>query len=270
VVLLVIDGLRADAAVSFNLPNLGRLASGGASTFTGRTVTPSVTAAAMTSLFTGVTPQVHGIAGDRFMVPRSTNALQPIPRMLARCGLPTSAHFGSIPRRFHWLVPALGTIAGVRDMHFGAETADLILDGAEESFRLQRRGLIFMHWPDGDRAGHAHGWMSPDYEETALRMDRELGRLAEWALDDPFTLLMVCADHGGGGVQLNDHDSDHPLDTTIPIVLAGAEVGGSTIAAGASLLDLPPTMLWSLGVEVPRAYIGRPLVEAFGQEAAAA
>ncbi len=270
VVLLVIDGLRADAVETFDLSHVRRLAASGASTFSGQTVAPSVTAAAMTSLFTGVAPRVHGIACDRFAVPRSAGVPQPIPRLLARAGLTTSVHFGSIPRRYHWLVPALGRIAGVHDARFGAESARLILDGAERNVREQRDGLIFMHWPDGDRAGHAHGWMSDAYADSARAMDEQLGRLAGWTMGDPSTLLVVCADHGGGGARTTDHDSAHPLDTTIPIVLAGAGVAACDLAAGATLLDVPPTILWTLGVEIPRAYSGRPLREAFGREAAAA
>ena len=65
VIIVVLDGLRADAVHLFPLPNMARLAELGAATFTARTVTPSVTAAAMTSLFTGVTPDVHGLTSDR-------------------------------------------------------------------------------------------------------------------------------------------------------------------------------------------------------------
>jgi predicted AlkP superfamily pyrophosphatase or phosphodiesterase len=270
VVLLVIDGLRADAVETLDLFHVKRLAASGASTFAGQTVAPSVTAAAMTSLFTGVAPRVHGIANDRFRVPRSASMLQPIPRLLARSGLATSAHFGSIPRRFQWLVPALGKVAGVHDTRYGAESAGQILDGAERSIRQQRDGLIFLHWPDGDRVGHAHGWMSRAYADSARTMDDELGRLADWTARDPSTLLIVCADHGGGGERSTDHDSAHPLDTTIPIVLAGAAVTPSDLGADATLLDLPPTMLWALGVEIPPVYSGRPLREAFGREAVAA
>ena len=42
--------------------------------------------------------------------------------------------------------------------------------------------------------------------------------------DDPSTLLIACADHGGGGNTSNDHDSDHPLDRTIPLLMTGGGV----------------------------------------------
>lgn len=131
--------------------------------------------------------------------------------------------------------------------------------------------LIFMHWPDADRAGHEHGWGSAPYLSAARTLDRTLQRL----LDEPAlgaddgTLLIACSDHGGGGVRENDHESDHPLDTTIPIVLAGAGVRPGRLGT-ASLIDLPATVLWALGIPVPDVYEGRVLIEAFDARAAAA
>ena len=71
VVLVVLDGLRADAIPTFGLRCWQRLASLGASSLCGTTVAPSVTAAAMASLLTGAPPAVHGLRSDRFHLPRS-------------------------------------------------------------------------------------------------------------------------------------------------------------------------------------------------------
>ena len=56
VVLVVMDGLRPDAVRRFEMTTVARLAARGASTFHARTVRPSVTACAMTSLLTGAAP----------------------------------------------------------------------------------------------------------------------------------------------------------------------------------------------------------------------
>ena len=88
VVLVVLDGLRAEAVSRLQLPNLNRLASEGASTFTAETVSPSVTAAAMTSIFTGVPPSVHGIGESGFGVPGDLRRIRPLPHVLAHAFLP--------------------------------------------------------------------------------------------------------------------------------------------------------------------------------------
>jgi arylsulfatase A-like enzyme len=51
-------------------------------------------------------------------------------------------------------------------------------------------------------------------------------------------------------------------DRTIPLLFAGAAVTGEELDAP-SLLDVPATVLWALGVPVPTSYVGRPLHEAF-------
>jgi len=59
-----------------------------------------------------------------------------------------------------------------------------------------------------------------------------------------------------------DHDSDHPLDRTIPLMLTGATVRPACLTR-ASLLDVPATVLWSFGLPIPAGYAGSPLMDAF-------
>ena len=127
-----------------------------------------------------------------------------------------------------------------------------------------------LHLPDADRAGHRSGWMSDEYCAAAERLDVAVGRVAEVALADPHTMLMLCADHGGGGVVYNDHEGDHPLDYTIPIIVAGPGVTEHSELHEASILDIPVTIAAALGVEVPETYIGRRLLEHLAQEVVAA
>jgi predicted AlkP superfamily phosphohydrolase/phosphomutase len=75
VVLVVLDGLRPDAIPTFSLTRIAALAADGASTWAGRTVAPSVTAAVVASLMTGTAPARHGVVSDRFHIPPATWAL---------------------------------------------------------------------------------------------------------------------------------------------------------------------------------------------------
>src|SRR4030095_5751683 len=77
------------------------------------------------------------------------------------------------------------------------------------------------------------------------------------------TLFIVLADHGGGGTTRRDHDSDHTLNRKIPIILGGGVARQTTLLPDSSLIDIPPTILHALGVEIPDSYSGRVLVEAF-------
>lgn len=264
VIIVVLDGLRADAAHLFPLPNIAALSDEGTHTFCARTVTPSVTAAAMTSLLTGVTPGVHGLTSDRFAMPRPRLPLTPLPRALYEAGLPSSVFLARLPRAFRGLAERITKALAVDYASFRGESAHEILDAAADSLTVQREGLILLHWPDADRAGHAHGWNSTEYAAAARRLDSALARLvaATRVMHDPETVLIVCADHGGGGVFAKAHDSQHPQDQRIPLLLLGARVMRGCLPPGCSLLDVPATTCWLLGVDIPETYSGFPLVQA--------
>ncbi len=266
VIVAVLDGLRPDAIDAFDLDHVRGLALRGAHTFAAHTVAPSVTAAAMGSVLTGVSPERHGLTSDRFHIPRSRGPVSPLPGLLDEAGYVTTACLADVPLLYRRIARALAKRLGVKRPSFAGDNAAEILDVARPWLASQRSGLLLFHWPDADRAGHAEGWMSPAYADGARRLDEALGRLAQWTgvEHDPSTLLIALADHGGGGVEPRDHNSAHPFDRTIPILLAGGAVAaGRRLRADASILDVPATVLWALGVQPPAIYEGRPFLEAF-------
>lgn len=265
VIVLVLDGLRPDAIPRFGLHHIAALARRGASTPLGRTVEPSVTAAAMASLLTGAAPSRHGLQDTRFRIPRPSGPLHHLPRLLADHGFPSSAFLARMPFLFKGIAHRIAAHVGMSQARFSGTGAADILTAATATLREQRTGLILLHWPDGDAAGHAHGWMSDGYADAVRAMDREVGRLvAQLDLEDPSTLLIALADHGGGGARSDHHDSAHPLDRTIPIMLAGGAVRRGDLGAGASLLDVPATVCWALGIPLPESFAGRPLAHVLG------
>lgn len=263
VVLVVLDGLRPDAIPRFDLTHITSVARRGASTMLGRTVSPSVTACAMASLLTGAAPERHGLQSERFHIPRPKGALHPLPRVLAEHALPSSAFLAAMPLLFTGIAHRIASHVGVTRARFRGKDCTEILSTATSTLREQRRGLILMHWPDADRAGHAAGWMSDGYATAARRMDAAMGTLlGELDLDDPSTLLIALADHGGGGAVPDHHNSEHPLDTTIPMMLAGGAVRRGELPQGAALVDVPATICWALGVPRPESFVGTPLTAA--------
>ena len=260
VIVVVLDGLRADAVDTLSLPTLLHLRRTAAHC-TATTVAPSVTWAVMTTLMTGVAPALHGVVSDSIHLPRPRTDLFPIPQLLGNAGMPTTAILASIPAIFRGVAARIGRRLGIGHLRFVGCGADDILDSARDRLAAQERGLIFLHWPDADRAGHDHGWMSPAYVRAARTLDVALGRLID-ELDlenDPDTLLVALADHGGGGVDPKDHVSDHVHDRAVPLVFAGARVIPGDLGTGISLLAVPATILWALGLERPSNYGAQPL-----------
>lgn len=263
VIVVVLDGLRPDAIDAFGLTHIRALAHGGASTMCARTVSPSCTWPAMTSLLSGVLPETHGILTDSAHVPRPKARLHPLPAVLWKAGYPSFAFMRALPRLYRGTARVIAKGLGFSEAHFVGATAEEVVVSASATMRTQQRGLIVLHWADADQAGESHGWMSPQYADACRQLDAALGLLVELTAltSDPHTLLVAFADHGGGGVTVNDHSEEHPLNWTIPLVVAGGSVRRMTLES-AQLIDIPATVAWALGVNVPAAYAGRVLAEA--------
>ncbi len=264
VVVLVLDGLRADLVGDPRFPNLSALRDASAHTLDATTVLPSVTAAAMTSLLSGVGPAEHGVDNDRFRVPTPTRALTTVPHVVTEAGLPSVGVVRHVPWFIRPLAKRIVSALGLTETLFASANAHSLLAAALPALRRQREGFIILHWPDCDAIGHRTGWMSPAYLAAVARMDHALGSLrAELSATRHDTLLIALADHGGGGRVATHHDSAHPLDCTIPIFLEGAGVHVQELGTDLSILDVPATVLWALGLPIPSRYAGTPIFDAF-------
>ncbi|AMJ60387.1 alkaline phosphatase family protein [Bosea sp. PAMC 26642] len=73
VVICVFDGLRPDFVTPELTPNLHRFAGQGTWFREARSVFPSMTRVATTSIATGAPPNVHGVVGNAFLFPQVTN-----------------------------------------------------------------------------------------------------------------------------------------------------------------------------------------------------
>lgn len=241
-------------------PRLARLARNGASAASARTVRPSVTVAALTSLATGVGPQTHGLVQPGLGFLTRLGLVRPLGRELTRNGVPVvvaSGPLATVSRSIAW---ALAAYAGVSRLVCAEREARTIADLALDEWAALTDGLLFVYLNDCDLAGHAEGWMSPAYLAAVAAVDAAAGRMVEQAGD---ALVIVLADHGGGGVSPKDHDAPHPTNDAIPLILSGPSVRCASLGDDVSLLDVPATLLHWFGVPIPANYEGRVLEEAF-------
>lgn len=270
VVLLIIDGLRPDAIRRTVMPSLTTLVERSWSAAHAVTISPSVTVAALTSLATGVSPATHHLIEPGFRTLGMFAGMTLLPSHLRRNGKRVTIVANDIPAPQLVLARTLLGIVGAVDLVQGGPRPVDVAERAVKEITQKGTGLTVVYLNDCDRAGHAEGWMSPWYLSEAARVDDAVAALAPIA-DQDDTLLMICADHGGGGIVPHDHDGDHPLNLRIPLILAGAGVRERTRSqTPASILDIPATILARLGVAVPRNFEGRVLNEAFVEEERAA
>lgn len=271
IVLVIIDGLRPDAITQETMPLLTDAMSRGWRPLSATTVRPSVTVAALSSLATGVAPATHGLIESRLRSLPRLRGLRPIPWLLRRLGIPTTVFAPALTGSSRWIAGALLRLAGAGRLrpvpHARQELGDHLTRHLGQD---GQREFVVLYLNDADLAGHGWGWMSPAYLAAAAAIDRGLGFL-DRASGEPDVLTIVTADHGGGGVLPTDHDEPHPVNDEIPLCLLGGRVAaGETGLEPATLLDVPPTVLYGFGVRQPREYAGRVLHEAFEPEPALA
>ncbi len=174
----------------------------------GRTVFPSTTAAALTSLLTGTEPGVHGIVGYRTRVPGTddivnqlkgweTDGLSPHSWQRAQPLMEREAQAGRpcfVVSRAEYVGSGF-TEATLRGAEFA--TARTVAERAEIAADLAARhpgALVYLYAPDLDTAGHKRGWES-DAWTTALEDVDGAARTLSDALA-PGVGVVLTADHG--------------------------------------------------------------------------
>ncbi len=256
VTLVVIDGTRPDALSAVHCPNLQRLRAEGASTLAAASVTPSITLPCHMSMFHSVPPARHGII---------TNDWMPMARPLP--GLIEQAHAAG--RRcgfiYNWeplrnlSVPERLAFSYFRDVSYEMNGDQVIAEEAVRYIAGDRPDFVFVYLGTVDVAGHAYGWMSPEYLAQLERVDGALGTVLN-ALSSDDTVLVI-SDHGGHD---RTHGTEMPEDMTIPWFIAGPGIRrGYEIAAPVSLLDVAPTLAQLLDVAPHPDWEGRFIEEAY-------
>lgn len=96
----------------------------------------------------------------------------------------------------------------------------------------------FIHLTEPDTAGHSSGWGSVAWSNAVRQVDLQIGRiLAVVSTNSRFagkTVVIVTADHGGGGSTSTGHtDEIHPQNYTIPFF-----VWGNSVPAGVNAYSL--------------------------------
>ncbi|GAA3209106.1 nucleotide pyrophosphatase/phosphodiesterase family protein [Microbacterium terregens] len=226
VIVFVIDGLGA-ANLGARAGHARFLSAAASKKDIARTVFPSTTASALTSLLTGVGPGEHGIVGYRVLVPDSDQVLnqlrgwdtdgldpawqraEPLTERQAAAGRPSFI----VSKREY---AGTGfTAAIMRGAEFVAAEDVAERTGIAAELAARNPGaFIYVYAPDLDAIGHKRGWQSDEWVAGLERMDAASRVLAD-ALA-PGTGAVVTADHGMVDVPRHRHvllgDDDGLLD----------------------------------------------------------
>lgn len=258
VVIISIDGGKPASILSSEMPRLRELIQDGAGTLTAKTIVPSLTLPSHTSMLTGVGPQIHGITWNTYL-PFKGIVQVPTIFSIAKDNGFTTAFFASKEKFKHLLIPNsfdMFSLVGKDSAYISAAAADYI--------ETEKPGLIFVHLPDADIAGHSKGWGSNAQISSLKKIDKSIGEVVD-AVRSSYKNrsyeIIVTADHGG---TRKAHGSSSGDDRNIPWIIYGtASKKGVEISSEIITMDTAATALWLLGVPLPQNFKGRPVEEAF-------
>jgi len=258
VVIITIDGLRPDALELADTPVLDGLRANGAYYPGAQTVNPSFTLPAHVSMLTGVLPRKHGIVEALPCIGCRLSIGPTLFSVAHDAGLSTGMVFGK--QKLDYLV-----LPNSVDQLFGTDTHDPVIK--KEAIEIIQAGLpnvLFIHFPDVDRVGHAYNWMSTHQYQAINYVDGLIGEIVAELKSSGYlsrTLLIVTADHGGHGKR---HGDDSPIDRTIPWLAVGPGVqAGVTLSRPINIYDTTPTVLYALKLPIPERCDGQPILEIF-------
>lgn len=265
VIVISIDGLRADAVHGSGARTLPRLMEEGAYSLEATTILPSITLPSHTSMLTGATPEMHGVLWNDERVEETGIIETPTMFAIARqAGYHTAAFF-SKPKFQHLMAP--GTLDyGQAPEGNGRWYAGYTTESVERYLDDHRPNLMFVHIGEPDYAGHTIGWGSMVYRWAVRRADGAVERIlrkADESLGEGNYTVIVTADHGGHG---RTHGTEAVQDVTIPWIAWGKGVeAGTVLPTGIRTFDTAATALGLLGLQLPSAHAGRPVRAAFGE-----
>lgn len=222
-VVFVIDGLGAHNLAS-RAGHARFLAQSGSKKDVARTVFPSTTASALTSLLTGVLPGEHGIVGYRARVPGTDDVLNQL-RGWDTDDLPLSWQratpltvssgrpFSIVTKREYEATGFTAATQAGAAFHGVDDLAERVLTAADIASRTPG-SLVYLYAPELDGVGHRRGWQSDEWLVELEKADAAARALA--AALGPGVGALVTADHGMVDVPRHRHvllqDGDTLLD----------------------------------------------------------
>ena len=212
VVLLSLDGFRADYLERGRSPNLARLAARGVRAAGLVPVFPSKTFPNHYAIATGMYAERHGLVDNAFRDP-ALGTYSLADRAAVEDGRwyggepiwVTAETQGMVAATFFW-VGSEAAVRGVRPTFWrrydAAVPNEARVDQALEWLRLpaeRRPHLVLLYMSDVDDAGHAYGPDSPEVDRAIERVDRAVGRLLDGLAALPIAgrvHVVVVSDHG--------------------------------------------------------------------------
>ena len=258
VLLIGIDGLRADALADAETPAIDALVADGCLTLEASASAHTVSGPGWSSVLCGVWPDKHRSTDNRFLI--ADYERFPSIFTLAKRGRPDirTAYFGNwgpIGERILAKDP-IDLRVSFADTKDDAPQTAACVEKIREDTRLD---LVFFYLGEVDEVGHSAGFHrdSVEYLAAIERADARVGEVLA-ALRDRTNfvrenwLVILTSDHGGT-IDLN-HGRDIAEHRTVPFVVSGDSAARSTIQRTVNQTDAVATALTHLGISIDPAW----------------
>lgn len=252
VILILVDGMRADSLAACGEPYVGELLEKSAYSLNARTVMPSVTLPCHMSLFHSVEPMRHGILTNDYVPQvRPINGLvEVMDKYDKKCAffynweqLRDLSRPGNLDRS--------DFISGQN--HGWEKTNAELTDNAVKYINESNPDFVFLYLGWVDEQGHATGWMGEDYLRAVKESFLSVKKVVESVSDE--YAVAVTADHGGHS---RSHGTDADTDMVIPVIFHGSEIEHKELE-NVSIIDIAPTVCSIVGVKPDGDWEGKKL-----------
>ena len=256
VLLVLVDGMRADSVAACGNPAFHKYFEEGTHSYTAQTTFPPVTLPAHMSLFHSVKTERHGVWTNTF-VPQNhpiTGLFETIDATKKR-----SAVFYSWQQmRDLWIPRNSVSFSWMMNLHnyWKKFNVDIPTTKAcKEHIAEFAPEFVWLYLGMVDEYGHGWGWMSPEYL-AGVRTATECIMDIVAALPPEYSVI-VTADHGG---HERNHGDDVPEDMTIPLTCHGPMFEKGKVLTDVSIIDIAPTITEILGIDPDPEWEGKSLI----------
>ncbi len=257
VIVIAIDGCRADRLREARTPFLDRLRAEGTEFTDVSTVYPARTVTAFASMLTGAPPAVHGMRSN--FVPSLGVKCESVFDVLRREG-----KRGTLVGIAH-LVDAFGepdvrTVTAVMD---NQEIDAALVARAQQVLIEESPDLLVLQLLSVDQTGHARGSYREEYLRQIETTDATIEAFLRWCQDRGYldgATVLVTSDHGQG-IGIGGHGHMSPPEITVPCLWWGAGVeAGRSVTEPRFITEIASTIAGLLGVPAPSEAVGRPML----------
>ncbi len=266
VLIIGIDGLRTDALLAADAPNIKALMADGCWTDECSAGEITVSGPGWSSILCGVWMDKHGVRNNQFQNPSYDAYPHFFVRLKQARPELVTAHFVTWKQiDEHILGRFQPDFRAFHDM-VKDEGDQKVADLARRTLAEHGPDATFVYFGDVDETGHAHGFSPfvPEYLAEIADTDTKIGQVvaairSRPRLADEDWLILLTTDHGGSLDK--NHGLDEPAHRKVLFVASGPSAARGRLHQTVNHTDIAVTALAHLGIAAKKAWglDGRPV-----------